>query len=74
MLDTIALKLAIGLYKLVVVIFAVSFEIIIQWAVGNQPCYLIKTHLIMTVLYNRSRKNDTFPVLKNFFHFSRKDH
>jgi hypothetical protein len=41
-LDTIALKFAIGLHKLVAMIFAVSFEIIIQRAVGNEPCYLIK--------------------------------
>jgi hypothetical protein len=41
-LDTIALKFAIGLHKLVAMIFAVSFEIIIQRAVGNELCYLIK--------------------------------
>jgi hypothetical protein len=41
-LDTIALKFAIGLHKLVAMIFAASFEIIIQRAVGNEPCYLIK--------------------------------
>jgi hypothetical protein len=41
-LDTIALKFAIGLHKLVAMIFAVNFEIIIQRAVGNEPCYLIK--------------------------------
>jgi hypothetical protein len=39
----IALKFAIGLHKLVAIIFAVSFEIIIQRAVGNGPYYLIKT-------------------------------
>jgi hypothetical protein len=37
-------------------IFGVSFEIIIQRAVGNEPCYLTKNTLIITVLYNRSRK------------------
>jgi hypothetical protein len=35
MLDTIPLKFAIGLHKLVAMIFAVSFEIIIQQAVMN---------------------------------------
>jgi hypothetical protein len=30
-------------------IFAVSFEIIIQRAVGNEPCYLIKNTLIITL-------------------------
>jgi hypothetical protein len=38
-------------------IFAVSFEIIIQWAVGNESCYPMKNALIITVLSNRSRKN-----------------
>jgi hypothetical protein len=42
-LDIIALKFTIGLHKLVAMIFAVSFEIIIQRAVGNGPYYLIKT-------------------------------
>jgi hypothetical protein len=42
-LDTVALKFVIGLHKLVDMIFAVSFEIIIQQAVGNEPCYLINT-------------------------------
>jgi hypothetical protein len=37
-LDTIALKFAI----IIAMIFAASFEIIIQRAVGNEPCYLIK--------------------------------
>jgi hypothetical protein len=42
-LDTIALKFAIGLHQLVAMKFAVtSFEIIIQRGVGNEPCYLIK--------------------------------
>jgi hypothetical protein len=49
-LDTIVLRFAIGLRKVVAMIFAVSFEIIIQRAVGNEPCYLIKKK------YNR-RKN-----------------
>jgi hypothetical protein len=54
MLDTIALKFAIG-HKLVAMIFAVSFEIIIQRVVSNEPCYVIKKHF--TVLYNnRSRE------------------
>jgi hypothetical protein len=36
--------------------FAVSFEIIIQRAVGNESCYTIKNTLIITVLSNRSIK------------------
>jgi hypothetical protein len=58
-LDTIALKYVIGLHKLVAVIFAVSFEItpIIQGAVGNESCYPKKNTLIITLLYNKSKKN-----------------
>jgi hypothetical protein len=56
-LDTIVLKFAIGLHKLVAMTFAVSFEIIIQRTMGNEPYYLMKNTLITTVLYNRSRKN-----------------
>jgi hypothetical protein len=41
-------------------IFAVSLEIIIQRVVGNKPCYVIKNSLIITVLYNRSRKSNLF--------------
>jgi hypothetical protein len=37
-------------------IFAVSFEIIIQQAVGNESCYPMKNTLIIIVLSNRSRK------------------
>jgi hypothetical protein len=44
-LGTIAFKFAIGLYKLVAMIFAVSFEIIIQRAVGNESCYPMKNTL-----------------------------
>jgi hypothetical protein len=44
MLDTIVLKFAIG-HKLVAMIFAVSFEIIIQRVVSNEPCYVIKNTL-----------------------------
>jgi hypothetical protein len=33
---------AIELHKLVAMIFAVSFEIIIQRAVGNESCYPMK--------------------------------
>jgi hypothetical protein len=43
-------------HKLVPVAFAVSFEIIIQRAVGNEPCYVIKNTLIITILYNWSLK------------------
>jgi hypothetical protein len=43
MLDTIiALKFAIALHNLVAMIFTVSFDIIIERAVGNEPYYLIK--------------------------------
>jgi hypothetical protein len=52
-----ALKFAIGLHKLVAMIFAVSFEIIIQRAVDNESCHTMKNTLIITVLSNRSRKN-----------------
>jgi hypothetical protein len=38
-------------------IFAVSFEIIIQRAVSNESCYPMKNTLIITVLSNISRKN-----------------
>jgi hypothetical protein len=31
-------------------IFPVSFEVIIQRAVGGEPCYLMKNTLIITVL------------------------
>jgi hypothetical protein len=55
-LDTIALKFAIGLHKLVTVIFAVSFEIIIHRAVGNDSCYQMKNTLIITVLSNIIKK------------------
>jgi hypothetical protein len=41
-LDAIKLKFAIGLHKLVAMIFTVSFESIIQRPVGNETCYLIK--------------------------------
>jgi hypothetical protein len=37
-------------------IFAVSFEIIIQQAVGKESRYPMKNSLISTVLSNRSRK------------------
>jgi hypothetical protein len=53
-LDTIALKFAVRLYKLVALIFAVRFKIIIQQAVGNES--FMKTLIIITALYNRSRK------------------
>jgi hypothetical protein len=53
MLDTIPLKFAIGLHKLVAMIFAVSFEIIIQQAVGNESCYPMKNTLTITVLSNK---------------------
>jgi hypothetical protein len=36
-------------------IFAVSFEIIIQRAVGNESCYPMKNTLIITALSSRSR-------------------
>jgi hypothetical protein len=49
---TIALNVAIGVHKLVAVIFAVIFEIIIQRAVGDELCYLMKNTLIITVFYN----------------------
>jgi hypothetical protein len=52
-----ALKFPIGLHKLIAMIFAVSFEIIIQRAVGYESCYPIKNTLIITVLSNRSRKS-----------------
>jgi hypothetical protein len=32
-------------------IFAVIFEVVIQWAVGDEPCYLIKNTLIIAILY-----------------------
>jgi hypothetical protein len=54
-LDFIAVKFATGLHKLVAIIFAVSFEIIIERAVGNESCYSIKNTLIITVLSNGSR-------------------
>jgi hypothetical protein len=55
MLDTIALKFALK----VAMIFIVSFDIIIQRAVGNEPYYLIKKKpLITTALYNRSGRNN----------------
>jgi hypothetical protein len=41
-LDTIALKFATELHKLVAMIFAVSFEIIVQRAVGNESYYPMK--------------------------------
>jgi hypothetical protein len=41
-----------------------SFEIIIQLAVGNKSCYLMKNTLIITVLPNRSRKNNYFHAFK----------
>jgi hypothetical protein len=39
-------------------IFAMSFEIIIQRAVGNESCNPMKNTLIITVLSNRNRKNN----------------
>jgi hypothetical protein len=60
MLDTIPLKFAIGLHKLVAMIFAVSFEIIIQQAVGSESCYPMKNTLIITVLSNKSREKYIF--------------
>jgi hypothetical protein len=48
-------------------IFAVSFEIIIQRAVGNECCYLMKNTLKITVLSNRSRKT-YFRTYLNRFH------
>jgi hypothetical protein len=54
-LDTTALKFAIGLHKPVAMIF---FEITIQRAVGDEPCYLMKNTLIITLLYNKSRKTN----------------
>jgi hypothetical protein len=51
LLDTIALKFAIGLHKLVAMIFAMRFEIIMQRAVGNEHCCLIENTLIITVLH-----------------------
>jgi hypothetical protein len=62
MLDTIALKFAIG-HKLVAMIFAVSFEIIIQRVVSNEPCYVIKKHF--TVLYNNRSREIFFLIFKN---------
>jgi hypothetical protein len=57
-LDTIELKFAT---KFVAMIYTVCFEIIIQRAVGNELCYLIKKKtLIITVLYNTSRKSTLF--------------
>jgi hypothetical protein len=53
---TIALNVVIVFHKLVAVIFTVIFEIIIQRAVGDELCYLMKNTLIITVFYNRSRK------------------
>jgi hypothetical protein len=38
-------------------IFAMTIEIIIQRAVGNDSCYPMKNNLFITVLANRSRKN-----------------
>jgi hypothetical protein len=43
--------LFLRLRKLVAMIFAVIFEIVIQWAVGDEPCYLIKNTLIIAILY-----------------------
>jgi hypothetical protein len=40
----------IGLHKLVVMIFAVNFEII-QRAVGNESCYSMKNTLIMKIFF-----------------------
>jgi Na+-translocating ferredoxin:NAD+ oxidoreductase RnfD subunit len=37
----------------VAMIFALSFEIIIQRAVGNESCYPMKNTLIITLLSNR---------------------
>jgi hypothetical protein len=56
--NTIALQFAIGLHKLVAIIFAVSFEIIIQRAGDNESCYPMKNILIITVF--RSRKKSIF--------------
>jgi hypothetical protein len=56
-LDIIALKFATELHKLVAMIFAVNYEIIIQRALDNESCYPMKNTLIVTVLSNRSRKS-----------------
>jgi hypothetical protein len=48
-------------------ILTVNFEIIIQRAVGNEPCYRIKHTLIITILYNRSRKSNLFGAVKIHF-------
>jgi hypothetical protein len=48
-------------------ILAVSFEIIIQQAVGNEWCDLMKNTLKITVLSNRSRKT-YFCTYLNRFH------
>jgi hypothetical protein len=57
----------IGLHKLVTMIFAVSFEIIIQRGVGNESYYPMKNTLITTVLSNRSRKNTYKSFYKYFY-------
>jgi hypothetical protein len=52
-------------------IYTVCFEIIIQRAVGNELCYLIKKKtLIITVLYNTSRKSTLFHDNTYLNHFA----
>jgi hypothetical protein len=63
--NLIALKFAIGLHKLVGMIFAVLKLHIIKQAVGNESCYPMKNTLIITALSSRSRKN-CFSVLLKF--------
>jgi hypothetical protein len=44
-------KIAIGLHKLVAIIFAVSFDIIIiPLAVDNESCYPMKNTLIILII------------------------
>jgi hypothetical protein len=59
-------KFTIRLHKLVALIFAVNFEIIIQWAVGNESCYAMKNTLIITVLSNRSRKTHRYGLVQTY--------
>jgi hypothetical protein len=65
--DTIALKFTSGLHKLVAIIFPVSFEIMIQRAVGNESCYSIKNTLIIKVLSKRRRKHDLLKLFSIIF-------
>jgi hypothetical protein len=46
--------------KLVAVIFAVNFEVIILRTVGNEFCYPMKGSSIIMVLSSRSRRKDKF--------------